>query len=233
MEKGNTKDMNIEIGLNNVKEIMEQLDESQSKVEQNAFDTINSSDTALNLVKAGIEDIENLSEKLYILNNAIGSVTSHIKNLENLTGQIGNFAQIISGIAGKTNMLSLNASIEAARAGEHGKGFSVVASSVRDLAEQSQRSSKEIKETIDTVQEFSATMNNEMSELFEIMEEQKITANALKEVFRKILEASMISNDVSRKMEHEIAFQRDVTDGVKKVVNDITKSITDIEGYTG
>lgn len=217
--------MDIELGLNNVKEIMEQLDESQSKVEQNAFDTINSSDTALNLVKAGMEDIESLSEKICVLNDAVGSVINHIKSLETLTGQIDNFAQIISGIAGKTNMLSLNASIEAARAGENGRGFSVVASSVRDLAEQSQKSSREIKETIDMVQEFGATMNDEMSELFEIMEDQKLTANVLKDVFHKILEASMISNDVSRNMEHEIAFQRDVTDGVKKVVNEITKTI--------
>lgn len=215
-----------------VREVMEQLDQSQSKVEQNAFDTINSSDTALNLVKAGMQSIENLSEKIRTLNSAIGSVTNHIKNLEELTGEIGNFAQIISGIAGKTNMLSLNASIEAARAGDQGKGFSIVASSVRNLAEQSQRSSKEIQGTIDTVQEFNITMKNEMGGLYAVMQEQEDTAKELKEVFHKILEASTISNDVSRNMEHEIAFQRDVTDGVKDVVNEIAKSIAKIEEFS-
>ncbi|UII56983.1 methyl-accepting chemotaxis protein [Cytobacillus spongiae] len=59
-----------------------------------------------------------------------------VKSVRTQSNQIDEIVQIIKGIAEQTNLLALNASIEAARAGEHGKGFSIVASKVRDLAEE-------------------------------------------------------------------------------------------------
>ncbi len=62
--------------------------------------------------------------------------------------EIGEIAQLISGIASKTNLLALNAAIEAARAGEQGKGFAVVADEVRKLAEMTGESSSNISNLI-------------------------------------------------------------------------------------
>lgn len=135
---------------------------------------------------------------------------------------IENFAGVIASIANKTNMLSLNASIEAARAGEHGRGFAVVASQVRDLASQSSQSSKEISDTIKEVQNFVKDTVESMNSIFENATEQNKMAGEVSELLSKILDAAYTSNEVSRKMEHEIAYQRDITDSVKASISQLT-----------
>ena len=50
--------------LNEIKNTIDRLDASQLKVEKNAFDAINSSDTTLNLVRDGLENVNSLSEKI-------------------------------------------------------------------------------------------------------------------------------------------------------------------------
>jgi methyl-accepting chemotaxis protein len=76
------------------------------------------------------------------------AVKETIEAMKQIEQKISN----IEDIAYQTNLLALNASIEAARAGSHGKGFSVVASEVRKLAERSQNSALEIRKlTADSV----------------------------------------------------------------------------------
>ena len=115
--------------VNNLTNILNGLDDSQEKLEKDAFDVINSSDTSLNLVRESIGSVEEILKMIDTLNAVVEESSEKIQKLEKLSADIEQFASVIASIANRTNILSLNASIEAARAGEHGRGYFPSASS--------------------------------------------------------------------------------------------------------
>lgn len=76
--------------------------------------------------------------------NVMGDTIKAMDEINKSSGKIANISNVIEEIAFQTNLLALNAAVEAARAGEHGKGFAVVASEIRNLAQRSSQSAKEI-----------------------------------------------------------------------------------------
>ncbi len=210
--------MNNEMLKNDLTDILNGLDESQEKLEKDAFDVINSSDTSLNLVKESMSSVEQILGLIDTLNAVTEASSAKIKELEELSKKIEEFAAVIGSISNRTNILSLNASIEAARAGEHGRGFAVVASEVRNLAAQSAKSSREISGTITKVQTSVNETVTAMKTIYDNSAKQKEKADEVGNILKKVIDAAYAANETARNIENEIAYQRDITDKAKNAL---------------
>ena len=204
--------------VNNLTNILNGLDESQEKLEKDAFDVINSSDTSLNLVRESIGSVKEILQMIETLNGVVEESSAKIKELEELSKKIEEFAAVISSISNRTNILSLNASIEAARAGEHGRGFAVVAGEVRNLASQSAKSSKEITDTINKVQASVKETVASMNTVYDNAIAQKEKADSVEQVLEQVVDAALTANELARNIENEIAYQREITDEAKNAL---------------
>ena len=210
--------MSNEAMVNNLTNILNGLDDSQEKLEKDAFDVINSSDTSLNLVKESMSSVEEILGMIESMNKVVEESSAKIKELEALSKKIEEFAAVISSISNRTNILSLNASIEAARAGEHGRGFAVVESEVRNLSAQSAKSSKEITDTINKVQTSVDETVTAMKNIYDNSSKQKEKADDVGNVLKKVIDAAYTANEVARNIENEIAYQREITDEAKNAL---------------
>jgi methyl-accepting chemotaxis protein len=139
-----------------------------------------------------------------------------IEALNGRVGQIGSVAGIISEIAARTNLLALNATIEAARAGEAGRGFAVVAAEVKQLANQTTRSTAEIAGHIEAVRAATGA-----------------SVAAVRRIEQTIDDISGIAASIAAAVEQQGVATAEIARNVAETAaaaNEITYRITDVSG---
>ena len=151
----------------------------------------------------GGEAVENTVAGILEIRETVAETTRKVKRLAESSQEISKIVALISQIASRTNLLALNASIEAARAGEAGRGFAIVADEVRQLADRSAKSLKEIEEIVRQIQ----------SETSSVM-------TAMEEGTQQVIQGTKLAEEAKRSLENIIQVANRIDILVRSITTD-------------
>lgn len=183
--------------INNDKALQEARDISKKLAEQTKEISL--------ITQSASKSIEDTANTIVVVNTKLASEVKNVQvtnamaqELTNAVEQIGNITTAIKYIASETNLLALNATIEAARAGDHGRGFAVVASEVRKLSDQSNKSTDNIRISIQDVQK---VVNQIVPTLQRTVDEIIRTQNEVERISIAAQEESRAMEEIIRKLQ--------------------------------
>jgi methyl-accepting chemotaxis protein len=132
---------------------MVEMSASIAQVETNAARSYDLAIAVSDAAESGMKAVRETIEGMEHIRQSVVEANSVVARLGDRSVAIGKILNVIEDVAEQTNLLALNAAILAAQAGEYGKGFSVVASEIRDLSERTASSTRDIASLIRAVQE--------------------------------------------------------------------------------
>jgi len=168
-----------------------------------------------------IEEIsEQVRQSAQIAGRAVNEASTtygQVKTLAESASVIGSVIGLIEEIAAKTNFLALNATIEAARAGEAGKTFAVVASEIKQLADQTAGATNQISTQIAAIQSSTGSATGAIDSIMRVITEMNQIASIIEDAVGR-------QGGATQAIATSIRYVYDGSNEVSKTIGDVERS---------
>ena len=190
----NTKIKDIQALIESLQKYSNDMENLTKEIREKTDQSLDFTNNEYDAVKANIEKMFSIRHKIQTIAELILELSDFIQSISSTIG-------LVEDIAEQTNLLALNAAVEAARAGEHGKGFAVVASEIRKLADESKQATTKIIVLINDIQQ---TANS--------------TVLATEEGTKEIESGLELAHVISENIEQLIGAMNEVSNNMAKII---------------
>lgn len=196
--------------------IQQSINQTVNRSEQMVTVANNSAES----IKEGLQIMNHLKEQSTYIASANELVVNSMQRLQDKTKEVHDIANIIFNISSQTNLLALNASIESARAGEAGKGFAVVADEIRQLAEQTRKSTENITTIIEELNQNAIEASNNVKESIQSTNNQGGLISTASQSFGKINDNVLVLSGNIEEIDHMLI---ELAKANNKIVDNISQ----------
>ncbi len=213
---------------------MEEMNATVLEVARNAGDAAAQGQDAKAKAMNGADVVNQSVQSINSIGQQASELKANMAELDEKAKDIGNIMSVITDIADQTNLLALNAAIEAARAGEAGRGFAVVADEVRKLAEKTMTATKEVGDSIDSIQAAAdrnvSAMERAVTDLGQATELSSASGSVLQEIVHDTEVSADQIQSIATAAEQQSAASEEINqsiDEINRIAMDTARSVAE------